>query len=433
MANQGFFGSLAGSMQSPLFLGGAGILMGGGYQGMNAGIQAGVLGQKQQHDAMMQEADRQRQAQQDAENGRRFNLQDARAATMHPLELDARRAQTDRDRAHADAYRATASSKYSAIPTDQRFQNLGMKLDGTVVDLSDESANATAGSRVLGAGTESGGSERAAMAGYIGRQNSSVPGVVLDAKGRSDRFATTVAQGQDAMADSPAEQRQRMAEWQSTQHKWTYLHGRGAPSGFAYNADGSLRDLKEESKKAVSREKIRTLIDDVQAANQVLQKTNVAQRGLAHATGGWISPESEQAARTVEHAVQFMTAEVEGKRHANAQDVRMLRFFAPKWNDPEDMIGFKTDQLNRIMQGYFGATVPSGEVFRSKMTEATEAYKAAVASGKIPATFSTKSSPLETGGEMPRDIPTISSPAQARGLPKGTVFRTPDGRTLRND
>ena len=232
--------------------------------------------------------------------------------------------------------------------------------------------------------------------GPAGRTADSVPGVVVDRNYKPNPFASAKAAGQDAIDAQDQGNQQRLQQHLRNQQMWTLANGK-APSGFVYNPDGSLRDLKDETRKAAGREKIGALIDDVQTANKVLQDTNVVQRGLAHATGGWVSPAAEQAARSVEHAVQFMTAEVEGKRHANAQDVRMLRFFAPQWSDSAEMIGFKLDQLNRIMQGYFGAKTPSGDLFKSQLSKANEAYNEAVKSGKIAApNVTTKPSLLDS-------------------------------------
>ncbi len=129
MAEQnGFFGSLTNSMQSPLFLGGAGILMGGGFQGMNQGIQAGILGQKTQNDMKMQEAERIRQAQQDAENMRRFSIADGRAAAMHPLDLQAKRAAiassgVSLNHAQAAEARAAELHPFKILDADASIEN----------------------------------------------------------------------------------------------------------------------------------------------------------------------------------------------------------------------------------------------------------------------------------------------------------------------
>ena len=110
MAEPGFFGSLANTMQSPLFLGGVGLLSGGGMQGMSQGIQTGILGQRQQSDQEQQRLDRMRQQQQDAENMRRWNTTDARAAETHPLDMELKRA-------HAMKYLADAEQAKSDIKT----------------------------------------------------------------------------------------------------------------------------------------------------------------------------------------------------------------------------------------------------------------------------------------------------------------------------
>lgn len=88
-----FMDGVTRGMQSPLFLGGVGLLSGGGFQGMNQGIQAGILGDRQRFEQEQQAADRQRQMMMDAETQRRWDVANERAAAMHPLDMRAKVAQ----------------------------------------------------------------------------------------------------------------------------------------------------------------------------------------------------------------------------------------------------------------------------------------------------------------------------------------------------
>lgn len=128
--NNGFFGSLTNSMQSPLFLGGAGILMGGGFQGMNQGIQAGILGERQKFEQQQAIQDRLRQQQQDAENMRRWNTTDARAAEAHPLDMRAKVAQINNLNRREEPEIARTLRVFGIDPMSEEGRKIGLSKMG---------------------------------------------------------------------------------------------------------------------------------------------------------------------------------------------------------------------------------------------------------------------------------------------------------------
>ena len=309
-------------------------------------------------------------------------FRDKLAEDLKRSQIAAHYASAEASRAHGRAYDAMAQYRtgQTAPVVDPTFNpRLRMNADGDVYEAADQSSGDDAGrprimSSVLGSSASDPGSVRREHVDYgpMGTMTTDVPGIVTTPKGTMDTRATDVFHGQRALDKLGDEDRRRYLEWQDKQNRNNAVYGK-APSGFRWNDDGTLKDLKDDSKKAISRDKIAALIDDVKTAKDVLTSSYLPSRLAGHYSGGWLAPEKEQAMRSVEHAVQFLTAEVEGKRHANAQDVRMLRFFAPAPSDSAEMIGFKLDQLNRIMQGYFGAKVQSGSLFKSVLSQAQDA------------------------------------------------------------
>ena len=234
------------------------------------------------------------------------------------------------------------------------------------------------GQNVLAGGTDTLGT-RSGLSfkgdyGPSGTLTTEVPGLVVTPRGQSDKFGTRQLEGIRAIDELPDDQRQRLRDSMALQRRWESIRGK-APSGYIYNTDGTLKSLKEDEKEQRSLDKMQPLLDDVKNAKTVLTDSNVLQRGAAHMTGGWVYPSKEEAMRSVEHAVSQMTALVEGKRHANAQDVRMLKFFAPTWTDSAEMVGFKLDQLHRIFSNYLGGGSRQGEIFRSELMKAVEAAR----------------------------------------------------------
>lgn len=318
-------------------------------------------------------------------------FRDKLADDLRRSQINMHNASAEASRAHGRVYDAMAQTKSG--PPGQMVdptRGFGMTENGELIDVADrEPARPEIMSQYLAAGRSRPDEVRREHVdfGPMGTLTTDVPGIVTTPKGSMDRGATREYQGQRALETLPDDARQRFLSAQSIQRRWEAVRG-PPPKGYIYNEDGTLKDLKDESKKAISRDKIGALIDDVKTARDVLTNTNTGAlgRGIAHATGGYMLPENEQAMRSVEHAVQFLTAEVEGKRHANAQDVRMLRFFAPQWGDSDEMIGFKLDQLHRIMLGYFGQKEQSGALFKSVLAKANEERmkREGKASGRAP-------------------------------------------------
>lgn len=125
-----FMDGVTRGMQSPLFLGGVGLLSGGGFQGMNQGIQAGILGDRQRFEQDQQAADRQRQVMMDAENQRRWDIANQRAAAMHPLEMGAKQAQINNLNRREDPEMIRTLKAFGIDPMSEEGRKIGLSKMG---------------------------------------------------------------------------------------------------------------------------------------------------------------------------------------------------------------------------------------------------------------------------------------------------------------
>lgn len=412
MADQGFFGNLVSSLQSPLFLGGVGLLSGGGYQGLNAGIHQGLLGQKQKSDEAYRMAELQRHQQMEAENIRRFNAQDGRAAALHPLELMSKQAQINLQNAHAKYYLQAGDAKnsqagdYKTGNSVNALDDYGLDASGQMIHLGQvpkngllsqsgvRSPHAVTDSSVLGESTTTPGSTSSSETpGPVGRLNTSVPGIVIDKRGKTDIYATKAATANSVLDETPDVMRARLVDHQKTQQFWSFLNGK-APIGTLYEKNGSLRNIKEEAKKDAKYNDFQAIIDDVKDATDILLGvpdangvrrggSNMLTRGVSVATNGAVSPELYESRETLKHAVTALGTLARGANHADRVDQRNLSFFAPSVTDTGEIIGFKADQLHRMMTAYIGAPANRGEVFKSAMSEGVQALRDKYGQGPV--------------------------------------------------
>jgi hypothetical protein len=93
-------------------------------------------------------------------------------------------------------------------------------------------------------------------------------------------------------------------------------------------------------------------------AASVLGESSMAGRIAASMPGGGALPgvvAYRQAREVSGHAVAALTAMVEGQRHANAQDVRLLKFFQPDPNDTHEMTQFKLNEARQFFKTWMSA------------------------------------------------------------------------------
>jgi hypothetical protein len=115
----------------------------------------------------------------------------------------------------------------------------------------------------------------------------------------------------------------------------------------------TLMAEKEDSKQ----KKLDTIapfyIKNLDMARTVLGDSSMAGRAMAAAPGGgYWNPKLVEARDMAGHAVVALTAAVEGQRHANAMDVRMLGFFQPAANDTHEIQQFKLDQASQFFKAW---------------------------------------------------------------------------------
>lgn len=154
----------------------------------------------------------------------------------------------------------------------------------------------------------------------------------------------------------------------------------------AWHAKGGTIDLKDVGKKDAKEEDFAAVIDDVKAASFMLtgqvgdkvypgQGYNQASRAIAFNSAGNLFPAAYQAKAALDHAVTVFGTLSRNATHANAVDVRNLQFFSPTSFDNAQAIGFKADQLHRMMTAYIGAGSNRGEVFKSALATSLEEAK----------------------------------------------------------
>jgi hypothetical protein len=170
---------------------------------------------------------------------------------------------------------------------------------------------------------------------------------------------------------------------------WTQYHGMPPPgraNQYGYDKSGKVYSRIEGAKKDTKAEEFKPIMDDVKDASFILagkrdEAGNVVggvspiYRNLAENLGGWVGGDAEyQAINGIKHAVQAFGTMARGANHANKVDERNLEFFSPKPFDSQETVGFKADQLHRMMSAYIGATndVERGRVFSTSMSRAMD-------------------------------------------------------------
>lgn len=403
MAEPGFFGSLTQGMQSPLFLGGAGILMGGGYQGMNQGIQAGILGERQKFEQQQQQQDRMRQQQQDAENMRRWNTTDKRAADLHPGAMDMQKAQTHWYNGRANAQDALANVRDGrpAPAAPDPLNGWGQDADGNLVPprgpaippqnrppgivgapagIPNDIAPRMAGDQGVGRF-----SAPVSPYGPTGVQTTNVPGIVVDDKGKVSDTATRSLAGQSAIDSKDQDGQRRLQDYYRNQQMWSMIQGK-APTGYSYNEKGGLEDLKNKNTatERASRMHAESGIKTLRTAEDILGKSGVIAQmagdsyaipGTGVKVGGF--GEAGRGFRAAESAVLQLNFALSGKSVSNAEREHFMRIYMPSAYETRDTQQFKIKQVREFFQTVLDARKRGmdddkiAELYRQKLAEGT--------------------------------------------------------------
>jgi hypothetical protein len=244
---------------------------------------------------------------------------------------------------------------------DTDTTGFGMDEDGNIVRVENQ---------VLGAGASQGGSTSYGTTGgtnfgQTGRETGDIPGVIVQDGGKAaPRWVSEEAQGQEAIANSPAEQQARLRRLQDTQRMWAKTYGKNPPAGFIYGPDGGLIDLKTANARGGSKTQqaavgaIRAAADMIEDAREALTGTdvngqpvegggtNMLQRGfetvLDTGTMGKVRGMMEPAVRAVMHGLSGAQVNI-------PETESYMRSFMPVWNDTPSRINFKLNQMKLML------------------------------------------------------------------------------------
>jgi hypothetical protein len=117
---------------------------------------------------------------------------------------------------------------------------------------------------------------------------------------------------------------------------------------------------KEDTKQKAIDTRAPFYMQNLEKARKVLGDSSMAGRAVSSMPGGsYFKPELSEANEMAGHAVVALTAIVEGQRHANAMDMRMIKFFQPAPNDTHEMQQFKLDQASQFFRTWMSAKAAS--------------------------------------------------------------------------
>ena len=278
----------------------------------------------------------------------------ARIGLMH--------AQTEKERAHGRAYdelgKARAGTGMVNPPVDPT--------EGMGIDRQNNMVPIRTGDQYLNSGSSGGDgvSLEHSRDGRIGQRSSSIPGVVVDDRGRVDKLGTIAAQGQRALDMEPdSEKRARLVEFRNTQQMGLALHGRPPRAGHMYDKQGrevpigplsSSADTQERKDRAIT--KMSSQIDD--AEETILGSWNVT-RSLAKGlddlgtAGRFVQPQNMERINSAygqykEGVLQTVYA-LSGKQSTNKEMEAFLELYMPRPGEGDERIAEKTSRLRGML------------------------------------------------------------------------------------
>ena len=398
MAEPGFFGSLANTMQSPLFLGGVGLLSGGGMQGMSQGIQTGILGQRQQFDQEQQRLDRMRQQQQDAENMRRWNTTDARAAALHPGALDLQKAQAHLYHGRASAQDALANVRdgRQAPEAPDPVKGWGMDENNDIVPPRGPAIRPAIPRAVPALTTLP--DDVAPRKTAVGRFS---PGTDADGVGRFSPGATMTGQaggdvkGQSGDDQLDSERQNRLRAFMERQQALTHINGGKPPSGTYWTgpgtyASGAMKDTAtERATRMHAAQGIQTLDQAEKLLNnngtwsQIAGDTyNIPGVGKVGGFG-----EAGRGFRAAESAVLQLNFALSGKSVSNAEREEFQRIYRPTAFDSAKTQQWKISEARKFFHTVLDARRKGmdddriAELYRAKIADAAAGISEGGSSG----------------------------------------------------
>ena len=260
--------------------------------------------------------------------------------------------------------------------------------------------------------------------GPTGRQADTVPGIVLDDKGKPNPYASRELGGQAAVDAQDAANRRRMQDYMERRQALEYINGGKAPSGKAWIGPGAATDttVKDTATERAGRMHAEQGIKTLEEAERILGKTGTMSQlagdtykipGTDMKLGGY--GEAGRGFRAAESAVLQLNFALSGKSVSNAEREEFQRLYRPTALDSEATQKWKIGEAKKFFQTVLTARKKGmdddriAELYRKQLADV---------SGGPPA-----EEPAQPGGPV-----RVNSPQEAAALKPGTRFIGHDGQ-----
>lgn len=307
----------------------------------------------------------------------RFGLEQAKS----PYELALLKAQANTQNAHAGYYNAAASAKAAPVQTAPA-PVIGMREDGSqyIIDAGNGAAD-------VGGGAGDDVLQGAGRFGARGLTTRDVPGIVTNARGGSDRYATEAQRGQAAIENHPDVQ--RLNRFTQNQELWTRAHGGRPRAGMMYDEYGrevpkgplsNAADTAERKDRAIT-----NMMGQIDNAEKTLKGSWNITRSVAKGldemgtAGRFIQPQRMEELNAAygqykEGVLQTVYA-LSGKQTTNKEMEAFLNLYMPQPGESDARIAEKTGRLKKML-GTLRSATKRGMIYEDAEREALAAAAA---------------------------------------------------------
>ena len=325
---------------------------------------------------------------------------------LNKLDEDFKRSQIELNRAKAGATNALANVRdgRAAPEAPDPAKGWGMDEDGNLVPLRGPaikpaipvSPNALYGTTKapdelpsdiapqMAPSGEGRFSPRSNPYGQAGRSAETVPGVVVDAKGKPSPYASKELAGQQALEGQDADRRSRLLANMERRQALEQVYGK-PPSGKRWNEAGGLEDLsvKDTATERAGRMHAAQGIQTLDEAEKILGKTYWSQYtgdtykipGTGVAVGGF--GEAGRGFRAAESAVLQLNFALSGKSVSNAEREEFQRLYRPSAMDSVETQKWKLNEARKFFKTVLDARKKGmdddriAELYRQQIAEGT--------------------------------------------------------------
>lgn len=200
---------------------------------------------------------------------------------------------------------------------------------------------------------------------------------------------------------------------------WTNTYGQRPKIGFKYTADGKQEELAGGAKKidAATSATVDIALKNLRAIEPVIvDESTMAGLAIAQGTNGIFNRDASIALRKAKAASMQLAYALSGKTVTNQERADFAELYMPKPTDPAEIRRAKLRELQK-----FYLTLYDARKGGMSDNEAADVIRQRIAQGEPD---------WAGGGQKDQPAVRVNSPDDARKLPKGTRFITPDGREM---